>query len=79
MWADTDEAAVLSGMAPEKFRAEVKKLEAKGFPQVNPINGKRSIPAILAFWKLETNDFPTLSADSHAEDEDERNKEKWPN
>lgn len=70
MWANEKEAAELSGMSPNRFRAVLPALESRGFPQINPINGRRSIPAILAFWKLPAND-PAQEAD------DERHLENW--
>ena len=56
MWANEQEAAELSGMSAGRFRQKVREFEKRGFPRVNPDNGKRSIPAILAFWKLAAND-----------------------
>lgn len=76
MWANENEAAVLSGVNPESFRAKVKGWEKKGFPQINPENGKRSIPAILAFWGLPSNHSGAATAIRPAED-DEDGEEKW--
>ena len=74
-WANEAEAAVLSGVGVETFRAKVKAWESRGFPQINPENGKRSIPAILAFWGLPLNHsagpVPVTSQD------DEDGQEKW--
>lgn len=50
LWADEAEAAELSGMAPDKFRAHLKLLEGEGFPKPSSWNGKRYRPAIIAFW-----------------------------
>lgn len=78
MWANEQEAAVLSGVGVETFRDKVKKWEARGFPRVNPENGKRAIPLILAFWRLPANHFEIVETQGHqpgADDEDGR--EKW--
>jgi hypothetical protein len=71
MWADENQAAVLSGFSPERFRREVRGLELRGFPPINSLNGKRSIPAILAFWKLPANDTAAGPAP------DDRTVENW--
>lgn len=52
MWANEQEAAVLSGVNYETFRQKVHRWEAQGFPTVNGENRKRPIPGILAFWRL---------------------------
>lgn len=67
-WANEAETAVLSGMSPERFRKSLPRLEALGFPKPNNINGMRPIPAILAFWRLASNDDPQSSI-STIEDE----------
>lgn len=55
LWANAQDAAALSGVGDDAFRNRVKTWEARGFPKVNPENGKRSIPAILAFWGMPQN------------------------
>lgn len=50
LWANEQEAAVLSGMAYESFRLVVLELERRGFPRQNPNNGKRWIDDIIRFW-----------------------------
>jgi hypothetical protein len=73
-WADENEAAVLSGYSPEKFRQKVNTLEAQGFPPINPLNGKRPVQAILAFWSLipVAGEQPTMQPPV-----DEATLEKW--
>lgn len=56
MWANEQESAALSGLPIEDYRARIAELEACGFPPVNRLNGKRPIPAILAFWGIGEND-----------------------
>lgn len=73
MWATEQEAAELSGMSLTKFRREVAGLELRGFPLVNPINGRRPIPAILAFWKLTADDPASLAPDADSE----QGLERW--
>lgn len=75
MWANEAESAVLSGVGVEIFRTKVKAWESKGFPQINSENGKRSIPAILAFWRLPQNHSPILTTMEAADDETA--KEQW--
>ncbi len=55
MWANEQEAAVLSGVGPAEFRQKVKEWEKKGFPRVTKENRKRYIPAIVAFWATRHN------------------------
>lgn len=50
MWANEQEAAVLSGLSPDRFRRLVAQIDAEGFPRIEPHNGLRFIPAILRFW-----------------------------
>lgn len=52
LWANEQEAAVLSGYPSDgvKYRAALAEMENGGFPQVNPKNGLRYIPAIIDFW-----------------------------
>lgn len=69
MWANEHESAVLSGLSADTFRQKLRDLELRGFPKANPLNGKRSIPAILAFWKLAVDDAPATI--------DERELEHW--
>jgi hypothetical protein len=76
-WANEQEAAALSGMAPEAFRQKLSDLEKRGFPQVNPDNGKRSIPHILAFWGLPQSHSGALAAVAPAQVDDEDGEEKW--
>lgn len=75
MWANDQEAAVLSGVSAPTFKSKVKTWEKAGFPQVNPENGKRSIPAILAFWRLPANHSAGPAAGQP--EEDESTLEKW--
>lgn len=49
-WATEQEAAVLCGLNPQKYRRRVAELESQGFPRKDPVNGLRYIPAIEAFW-----------------------------
>jgi hypothetical protein len=77
MWANEQEAAVFSGMPIDRFRLLVREWEFKGFPRINPHNGKRSIPAILAFWSL-----PTASSTAQLDvnavlDEEDDGEERW--
>lgn len=53
MWANEQETATLSGYSPASFKPALPKLEEAGFPQVNPRNGLRFIPAIIDFWRRE--------------------------
>lgn len=76
MWANEAEAAVLSGVSAETFRARVTRWESRGFPRINPENGKRSIPAILAFWGLPSNDATPVAASTTEDDDD--GQEHWP-
>lgn len=68
-WANEQQAAVLSGVGPTMFRRKVKSWEKRGFPQINPENGKRSIPGILAFWNLPSNHLTASPTDERVEDE----------
>lgn len=63
---------MLSGVGVEVFRARVKTWEKRGFPQINPENGKRPIPSILAYWGLPQNHShgPVLVAIEQEDDED---------
>ncbi len=67
-WANEQEAAVLSGYSPENFRQALRGLEAMGFPQVNRLNGKRFIPAILNFWTCQVDTSGVLAPKSEDED-----------
>lgn len=69
MWANEMQAAELSGVSRRVFRAKVAAWEKRGFPQKNPENGKRSIPAILAFWRLPSNDHGTSAANERGNEE----------
>jgi hypothetical protein len=53
MWANEQEAAVLSGVSYDIFRTKVAEWEAKGFPPRSALNGKRFIPAIEHFAAAE--------------------------
>jgi hypothetical protein len=71
MWATENEAAVLSGVGVETFRSKVKGWEKRGFPQINPENGRRPIPGILAFWRLPSNHSAAITrAVENDDDED---------
>jgi len=67
MWANEQEAAVLSGYSPEAFRAALSGLEKAGFPQVSRWNSKRYIPAIINFWASQVDSC--LSPVAESEDE----------
>jgi hypothetical protein len=74
-WANEAEAAVLSGMHVKTFRQKRADLEARGFPKIDPANGKRFIPAILDFWQRRAQpDDRTVPQDEPA---NEQAKEKW--
>ena len=74
MWANEQESAELSGMSPNRFKTVLPALTKRGFPPINPINGKRPIPAILAFWGLRAND-PAIPPEPV--ETSEREKENW--
>ena len=74
MWANKQEAAALSGVNEDKFRLKAPIWEARGFPKVNPENGKRSIPAILAFWDLPQNHFGIAT---HRQMDEDDGRENW--
>jgi len=76
MWANEQQAASLSGVGIDRFRAKIAAWEERGFPKVNPENGKRSIPQILAFWDLPRSqaNMPPVAAEAV---EDESALEKW--
>lgn len=76
-WATEDEAAALSGVSPGTYRAKLAEWEKRGFPQANTENGKRSIPAILAFWGLPQNHSGVAGATAPMTDEDEDGQERW--
>lgn len=77
MWANEQEAAVLSGFSPVRYRQMLPALESRGFPPVNPLNGLRPIPAILAFWKLPANDLTIIENQAADTPAAERDKENW--
>jgi hypothetical protein len=79
MWANEQEAAVLSGVAYATFRRKLAGWEARGFPRVNQENGKRSIPGILAFWGLPMGTFDRAAAPTTCEqpEEEEDGLEIW--
>jgi hypothetical protein len=72
-WANEAESAILSGMGPERFRKSLPQLETLGFPKPNTLNGLRSIPAILAFWRMAGPDAATQPI----EHKDESELESW--
>jgi hypothetical protein len=72
MWANEQEAAVLSGVSCDRFRILVRDWELNGFPKVNQQNGKRSIPAILAYWNFPVG--PGLYENNRDDDDGE---ERW--
>lgn len=74
-WANEQEAAVLSGVSYPTFQAKIKGWEAVGFPLKNTENGKRSIPGILAFWRLPANHIGRPAADQP--EDDESTLERW--
>lgn len=76
MWANEQESAVLSGLSPRRFGEIIAELESRGFPQKNPDNGLRPIPAILAFWKLPAN-LSGLPAAILEPERSERDLENW--
>lgn len=75
VWATEEEAAVLSGMCSKSFRAKRLDLEAHGFPKIDPINGKRFIPAILTFWERRAQ--ANALAPQEGPHVDEQEKEMW--
>ena len=64
IWANDQEAAVLSGYTPEAFRKAVPALESAGFPQKSPWNGLRHIPSILHFWARQVDSFKNSDLES---------------
>lgn len=58
MWANEAEAASLCGLSPNEFKAKLPDLERQGFPPQHPVNGKRYIPHILAFFDNAANAKP---------------------
>lgn len=74
-WANEDEAAALSGMCGDIYRAQLAALETAGFPKRSPWNGKRFIPAILAFFEREHENAPPVAATLDVDDE--RAKERF--
>lgn len=76
LWADDEESALLSGMTMERFRAHLTLLENEGFPKPSPWNGKRFIPAIVAFWHKE-NGLDALIGAASAGNHDEDGRDKW--
>jgi len=53
MWANEQEAAVLSGYPADgvNFRAALPELESQGFPKISSWNNRRFIPGIEDFWR----------------------------
>lgn len=74
-WATEEEAAALSGMHAVTFRTKRDDLEARGFPKIDPANGKRFIPAIMDFWRRRAQAH--VEAEHDARPESEREKERW--
>jgi hypothetical protein len=70
MWANEQEAAVLSGYSPEAFRSALAGLERVGFPQINTLNGKRFIPAIINFWACQIDSAMPPVPKSEDQDQD---------
>ena len=79
MWANEQQAAILSGVGIDAYRRKVTGWEKRGFPPINPENGRRSIPGILAFWGLPLNHNATLSAVApiNAQADDDDGQENW--
>lgn len=78
MWANEQEAAFLSGVNPGLFKSKVKDWERDGFPPINPKNGKRPIPHILAYWNLPLGTTgQILLTEPRVADEDEEGVETW--
>lgn len=79
MWANEQEAAALSGVGVQTFRQKVSAWERRGFPPINPENGRRSIPAVLAFWGLPQNPFDLDANNKPIPEEsiDDDGKENW--
>ena len=78
MWANEQEAAALSGVGVQTFRQKAASWESIGFPHVNPENGRRSIPAILAFWGLPQGNADVIVTHTPtADDADSEGKENW--
>lgn len=55
LWVNEGQAAHLSGMSPNRFKAMLPDLERRGFPRRNALNGKRLKVSILQFWGLTQN------------------------
>lgn len=79
MWATEQEAAALSGVGVQTFRQKVSAWERRGFPVVNSENGKRPIPAVLAFWGLPQSPFDISANKNPVQEEpnDDDGKENW--
>ncbi len=81
MWANEQEAAVLSGVGIETYRRKVAEWDKRGFPRTKAENGRRSIPAILAFWGLPQNHTAGLGMTtpdiSPTDDDFEDGQENW--
>lgn len=79
MWANEQEAALLSGVGMDAFRRKVKEWEARGFPCIHPENGKRPIPAIYAFFGLPQGHWhsPPPPVLTLMDDDDEDGRENW--
>ena len=79
MWANEQQAAVLSGVGMDAFRRKVKGWEKRGFPAINPENDRRPVPHILAFWGLPQNHVATLGmvASAAVQGDDDDGQENW--
>ena len=76
LWANEDEAAVLSGMDVKRFRAHLTLLEGAGFPRPSAWNGLRFIPAIIAFWHKE-NGLDSLLEPAPGGNHESDGTDKW--
>jgi hypothetical protein len=78
MWANEQEAAFLSGVNPGLFKSKVEDWEKDGFPPINPKNGKRPIPYILAYWNLPLSHMGQIfQTESRLAAEDQEGQETW--
>jgi len=69
LWVNEKEAADLSGMSPNKFKAMLPTLERLGFPKRNELNGKRLRHSVLLFWGISGKHVPA--------EQDDRQLERW--
>jgi hypothetical protein len=63
----------------DEFRRKVREWETRGYPRINPENGKRPIPGIYAFFGLPLSHSPSDSHHTLAlnDDDDEDGQENW--